>query len=211
MLADAVRQGLIVVNPAARADLPPTQDFTGKEIPVTHTVAIRRALLELAPNDPFRNEPDHVYVYFFDVALGTGLRLGELRALRWSDVDRERRLIRIERAYSRKHLRRPKTESGIRSVPLFPSVNTALREVAARAVERGRYAPDELVFGSMRAGHRFSRRTSGNASGALRCGSPGSRARVTASTTCATRAFRVSLRPAPTSSSSRPSPVTPTR
>jgi integrase len=150
MLADAVRQGLIVVNPAARADLPPTQDFTGKEIPVTHTVAIRRALLELAPNDPFRNEPDHVYVYFFDVALGTGLRLGELRALRWSDVDRERRLIRIERAYSRKHLRRPKVESGIRSVPLFPSVNTALREVAARAVERGRYAPDELVFGSMR-------------------------------------------------------------
>jgi Phage integrase, N-terminal SAM-like domain len=43
MLADAVRQGLIVVNPAARADLPPTQDFTGKEIPVTHTVAIRRS------------------------------------------------------------------------------------------------------------------------------------------------------------------------
>ena len=75
---------------------------------------------------------------------------GELRALRWSDVDRERRLIRIERAYSRKHLRRPKTESGIRSVPLFPSVDTALREVAARAVERGRYAPGELVFGSMR-------------------------------------------------------------
>jgi integrase len=70
--------------------------------------------------------------------------------LRWSDVDRDRRLIRIERAYSRQHLRRPKTEAGIRSVPLFPSVDAALREVAARAVERGRYAPDELVFGSMR-------------------------------------------------------------
>jgi integrase len=150
MLADVVRQGLIVTNPAARADLPPAQDFTGKEIPVAHTGAIRGALLELAPNDPLRNEPDHVYVYFFDVALGTGLRLGELRALRWSDVDRERRLIRIERAYSRQHLRRPKTDSGIRSVPLFPSVDLALREVAARAVERGRYAPDELVFGSMR-------------------------------------------------------------
>ena len=36
MFADAVRQGLIVVNPAARADLPPTQDFIGKELPVTH-------------------------------------------------------------------------------------------------------------------------------------------------------------------------------
>ena len=33
MLGDAVRQGLIVANPAARADLPPAQDFVGKEIP----------------------------------------------------------------------------------------------------------------------------------------------------------------------------------
>jgi integrase len=38
----------------------------------------------------------------------------------------------------------------VRAVPLFPSVDIALGEVAARAVERGRYAPDELVFGSMR-------------------------------------------------------------
>ncbi len=35
-------------------------------------------------------------------------------------------------------------------MPLFPSVEAAFRELAARAVERGRYAPDELVFASMR-------------------------------------------------------------
>ena len=35
-------------------------------------------------------------------------------------------------------------------MPLFPSVDAALRELSARALERGRYAPDELVFGSMR-------------------------------------------------------------
>jgi len=150
MLADAVRQGLILANPAARADLPPAQDFVGKEIPVSHTDAIRRALVELAPNDPIRSEPDPFYVCFFDLAVGTGLRLGELRALRWGDVARDRRLIRIERAYSRRDLRRPKTDSGVRSVPLFPSVDAALRELSARALERGRYAPDELVFGSMR-------------------------------------------------------------
>jgi integrase len=73
-----------------------------------------------------------------------------LRALRWRDVDRERRVVHIERAYSRQELKRPKTESGIRSVPLFASVDVALRELAARAVERGRYAPEELVFASMR-------------------------------------------------------------
>jgi integrase len=150
MLADAVRQGLLVTNPAARADLPPAQDFAGKEIPPEHTEAIRAALVELAPTDALRNEPDRFYVHLFDVALGTGLRLGELRALRWRDVDRDRRLIRVERAYSRQELRRPKTDSGVRAVPLFPSVDAALRGLAARAVERGRYAPDELVFGSMR-------------------------------------------------------------
>ena len=35
-------------------------------------------------------------------------------------------------------------------MPLFPSVDAALRELAARAVDRGRYAPEELVFASMR-------------------------------------------------------------
>jgi integrase len=83
------------------------------------------------------------------VALGTGLRLGELRALRWSDVDRERRVIRVERAYSRRELKRPKTDAGIRSVPLFASVDQALRHLAPRAVERGRYAPDELIFATI--------------------------------------------------------------
>ena len=149
MLADAVRQSLILANPAARADLPPAQDFVGKEIPREHTDAIGAALVDLAATDPLRNEPDTFYVCFFDVALGTGLRLGELRALRWRDVDHERKLVRVERAYSRRELRRPKTESGLRSVPLFPSVAAAFRDLASRAVERGRYAPDELVFGSI--------------------------------------------------------------
>jgi len=133
----------------ARADLPPAQDFAGKEIPRDHTEAIRQALLELATIDPLRRAPDLFYVSLFDIALGTGLRLGELRALRWGDVDRERLLIRVERAYSREVLKRPKTDAGVRAVPLFPSVDVGLRELAARAVERGRYAPAELIFGSM--------------------------------------------------------------
>jgi integrase len=163
MLADAVRQGLIVANPAAGADLPPAQDFAGKEIPPAHTDAIRAALLELAPSDPLRNEPDSFSVHLFDVALGTGLRLGELRALRFGDIDRDRRLLRVERSYSIGELRRPKTDAGIRSVPLFPSVDSALRALASRAVERGRYAPEELVFATTRGTplhpSNFNRRT----------------------------------------------------
>ncbi|MCP9487036.1 MAG: site-specific integrase [Gaiellaceae bacterium MAG52_C11] len=150
MLGDAVRQGRLLANPAARADLPPAQDFGGKEIPREHTDAIRAALTDVAPPDPLGNEPDLISVCFFDVALGTGLRLGELRALRWRDVDRERRVIHVERAYSRRELKRPKTEAGVRSVPLFGSVDEALRRLSAQAVERGRYAPDELIFATVR-------------------------------------------------------------
>src|SRR6266540_951949 len=65
MLADAVRQGKLVANPAAGADLPPAHDFIGKEIPHEHTDAIRASLLNLAPTDPLQNEPDLFYVYFF--------------------------------------------------------------------------------------------------------------------------------------------------
>ncbi|MGH3041342.1 MAG: tyrosine-type recombinase/integrase [Gaiellaceae bacterium] len=86
----------------------------------------------------------------FDVALATGLRLGELRALRWCDVDFERSLIRVEQAYSRATLKRPKTDAGIRSVPLFASAEAAMRELAARAFARGRFADNELVFATGR-------------------------------------------------------------
>lgn len=147
MLADAVRQGLLIANPASNADLPPAQDFIGQEIRPEHADAIRDALTELAKPDPLRaGEPDLFFAHLFDVALATGLRLGELRALRWCDVDFERSLIRVELAYSGRTLKRPKTDAGIRPIPLFPSAEAALREVAARAFARGRFADDQLVF-----------------------------------------------------------------
>lgn len=148
LLADAVRQGKLPSNPAAKADLPPAPQFGGREIPIEHTEAIRAALVDEA--EAAGGEPDMFYVHLFDVALGTGLRLGELRALRWRDVDRERRLLRIQRAYSRRELKQPKTEAGVRAVPLFPSVDAALRAVAGRQLALERYAPDELVFCTLR-------------------------------------------------------------
>ena len=147
LLADAARHGLIQTNPAANPDLPPLQEHAGKELPPAHTQAIREALLELAPPDPLTaGEPDCHHVCFYDIALGTGLRQGELRALTWSDINREQRLLRIERAYSRNQLKRPKSRAGIRTVPIFDSVSKALDTLAARAVEHGIYAPDQLLF-----------------------------------------------------------------
>jgi integrase len=146
LLGDAERQGLVRANVASKADLPPAQDFVGKELPPEDAVKIRQALVELAQPNPLRGgEADLFYAWMFDVAIGGGFRLGELRALRCRDIDHERKLIRVERAYSRGEVRGPKTEAGKRRVPLFPSVDAALKQLAARALERGRYAP-ELVF-----------------------------------------------------------------
>ena len=142
-----------LANPAARADLPPAQDFAGRELPVAST---RRryghALLELAPSrSTAKRGRTCSYVGLFDVALGTGLRLGELRALRWTRR-RPRAAVDPRRARllptGARGARRP--TQAFAAVPLFASVDAAVRELAARAVERGRYAPDELIFGSMR-------------------------------------------------------------
>src|ERR1051326_5481220 len=147
LLADAVRQGLFASSPAAKADLPPTQEFIGKELPPEHSAAIRQALHELAPGHPLNpDERDPLWVCYFDLALGTGLRQGELRALQWADINRPQRLIRIERAYSRNHLKRPKSSAGIRTVPLFPTVQQALTTLAERALAHGSYGPQELLF-----------------------------------------------------------------
>ncbi len=147
LLGDAVRQGLIYANPAARPDLPPAQEFAGKELPTEHTTAIQNALRTLAPPNPLRGgDPDLYHLHLFDLTLATGMRLGELRALTWQHANRDRRLLRIEYAYSRNQLKRPKSDAGIRTIPLFPSALTALDELAARAIERGTYAPTQLLF-----------------------------------------------------------------
>jgi integrase len=147
LLNDAVRLGLLAANPALKPDLPPTREFVGQELPPDHTAAIRNALIALAAPDPLsEGEADLFYVHLFDVALGTGLRLGELRALQWQHIDRVRRLLRVEQAYSRNHLKRPKSDAGIRTIPIFATVAHALDALAARALERGTYAPDELIF-----------------------------------------------------------------
>ena len=62
-------------------------------------------------------------------AIFTGLRASELRGLRWSDVDLEKREIRVhQRADAFNEIGRPKSISGERTVPVSPIVVSTLRE-----------------------------------------------------------------------------------
>lgn len=71
------------------------------------------------------------------VAIRTGLRQGELLALRWEDVDLERHVINVSRSVSRGHITTPKSRKG-RCVELGDDVTAMLR--------RHRHLRGPLVF-----------------------------------------------------------------
>lgn len=78
----------------------------------------------------------------FLTAAFTGLRRGELLALRWGDVDFAGSLIRVRQSYSAGVVTTPKSGK-VRSVPLAPEVAGVL----ARLGQRPRWTGDEdLVF-----------------------------------------------------------------
>jgi integrase len=78
----------------------------------------------------------------FIVAAYSGLRMGELLALRWNDVDFEKRLIHVRRSYTYGAVNTPKS-GRVRSVPLIDQAARALDGLSRR--ERFTDA-DNLVF-----------------------------------------------------------------
>jgi integrase len=89
-----------------------------------------------------RASRDETEAALYRVAVGAGLRMGELRALRWRDVDFSRRLVHVRWAIARTHLDRPKSSS-VRSVPLADQVARALDQLGRRERFAG---ADDFVF-----------------------------------------------------------------
>jgi integrase len=77
-------------------------------------------------------------------AIYAGLRRGELLALRWDDVDFDKGVIAVERAWDpdSKVLIEPKTKAGRRTVPLATVLRAHLREHQLATARRA-----GLVFG----------------------------------------------------------------
>lgn len=76
------------------------------------------------------------------VAAFTGLRLGELRALRWSDVDFSKRLVHVRHNYTSRTLGDPKSGK-VRSVPMIDQALASFDKLSRREHFT---EPDELVF-----------------------------------------------------------------
>lgn len=77
----------------------------------------------------------------------TGLRISEILALRWSDIDTAHSCIRVTRAYVYGKFGPPKSKASKKPVPLHPLLADALE---AWRKETSYSAHDDLVFPSMR-------------------------------------------------------------
>jgi integrase len=139
----AVSDGLIPRNAAAGLELP---RITREEInPLSGEEA--RCLLDEVRGDKL----EALYV----LAISTGMRQGELLALKWDDVDLERGLLRVRRTLTRQHsaftFSEPKTKKSRRTIRLTEGALQALRtHLSYQLVKMERmgslYRPSSLVF-----------------------------------------------------------------
>jgi integrase len=77
------------------------------------------------------------------LALLSGLRRGEIFALRWRDIDEQARLLTVREAVYNGVFATPKTEAGARQIPLSDTAVTLMAEWKAHV---GNVEPDALVF-----------------------------------------------------------------
>lgn len=94
-----------------------------------------------------REDEQDAVIYL--TAAFSGLRRGELLALRWRDVDFEQQSIRVYEAYSRNELGSPKSRKS-RTVPMIDQAGEALSDLKARGHHAGK---DDLVFVNRDGGH----------------------------------------------------------
>jgi integrase len=135
LLAFGERKDWGVTNVARRVDLPRTAPRD--DIRFLDPVEVR-ALADAAQEGTYQAIDRALYI----TAAMTGLRQGELCALRWRDVDWTAGRVRVRQNYVLGEFGTPKSKRSTRSVPMADEVAAELDRLTAG----GEPAPDELVF-----------------------------------------------------------------
>ena len=140
----AVRDDIIRKNPSDGV-IREVSKKAGKNKGIRHalTVEQQRAFMEFVAEHP-------VYYHWwplFTVLLGTGTRIGECLGLRWEDLDFENNTISInhslvyyptaETRQSELRISLPKTEAGIRTIPMLAVVRDAFEILREEQEETG--------------------------------------------------------------------------
>lgn len=142
----AVRDNIIRNNPSDGV-MAQIKKLPGRNHGVRHALTLeqQRAFIRyVEDNEKFEN-----WVTLFKFLLGTGCRIGEAVGIRWEDIDFKKRLISINHSlvyYSREYkehsmcsfsISLPKTEAGIRIIPMMDTVYEALKKEYAFQEENG--------------------------------------------------------------------------
>jgi integrase len=145
-LRDAVKNGIVMRNVAAAEGVPKVVDGD--------MVIVRDVPGLLAKLRGWRLGTAAI------VALFTGMRLGEVLALRWNRIDVDTKTIQVREALEQTtahgiRFKPPKSKAGIRNVSIPDALADTLREHRRAVVERqmklgaGRLAEDALVFATL--------------------------------------------------------------
>jgi integrase len=146
VLSFALKRGWVTINAVAMTDRPPSPP-ADPDIRFLDREELE-ALLRAATDD-LLGPTDRV---LWITAAMTGLRQGELAALRWRDVDWSAGLIRVRRSYSRGQYTTPKSRRASRAVPMADRVAGELE----RHFQGSAYThDDELVFCHPHAGRPY--------------------------------------------------------
>lgn len=109
---DAVDNGLITKNPVTKS----VKVASGNEVASKRAMSVdeQKHFLEMAKDSSYFNQ--------YSFVLQTGLRTGELTALKWSDVDFENRVLHVRRTMDFRNkewrISTTKTKNGKRDIPL---------------------------------------------------------------------------------------------
>lgn len=117
----------------------------GKKLREARVLAIPQ-FKRLLRHPLLREEPFRTMVI---VTMCLGLRCSELFALKWSDIDHQRRALKVERGVVRNEIDDPKTSDSKAPLPLAPQVGSLLSRWKSRSPFT---APDDFIFASPRRG-----------------------------------------------------------
>jgi integrase len=132
----AVRDDIIRNNPSDGVMAELKKKRMGKTSGVRHALTLeqQRAFLGYLNNEQYER-----WKPLFVVLFGTGCRIGEMIGLRWKDLDMNNRMITIDHSITYYPRRKgsyrceydvslPKTNAGIRTIPMFDEVYNAFLE-----------------------------------------------------------------------------------
>ena len=136
----AVQSRMIDYNPVAYTEIPKAKE---KKESVVFTVDIQKAFMIYAQES---------YLYnFFRLGLMSGTRNGELRSLRWCDIDFENRKMYVNHTMiwvegQGNYMELPKTKSSERSIPLNENMFSFLSGIKRSADDMGLGKDENYVF-----------------------------------------------------------------